>query len=84
MTAAAARSGSTFSLVRNARGVLRRVPVWAPRFHMGHVLEDANAALAWVDTNISAYGGDPQRLVLGGDSASGHIAALLTALDRPV
>jgi acetyl esterase len=190
MTAVAAGSGSTFSLARNARGVLRRVPVWtwrfvmlavgsrerarfntdpltdvaytqdldyggdglaahrldvltplattpadhrgaaragellpvyvyfhgggwtsgdkaavtkycanqvlggmvvvnvnyrrAPRFHMVHVLEDANAALAWVDANISAYGGDPQRLVLGGDSAGGHIAALLTALSlRP-
>ncbi|MEW1805144.1 alpha/beta hydrolase [Pseudarthrobacter sp. NPDC080039] len=51
----------------------------APRFHMGHVLEDANAALAWVAANIGRYGGDPRRLVLGGDSAGGQIAALLTA-----
>ncbi|WP_240471900.1 alpha/beta hydrolase [Pseudarthrobacter phenanthrenivorans] len=51
----------------------------APRFHMGHVLEDANAALAWVAANITDYGGDPGRLVLGGDSAGGQIAALLTA-----
>lgn len=51
----------------------------APRFNMGHVLEDANAALAWVAGNINAYGGDPGRLVLGGDSAGGQIAALLTA-----
>ena len=51
----------------------------APRFHMGHVLGDANAALAWVAANIGEYGGDPGRLVLGGDSAGGQIAALLTA-----
>ncbi|UTT68014.1 alpha/beta hydrolase [Arthrobacter sp. DNA4] len=51
----------------------------APRFHMGHVLEDANAAVAWVAANIEGYGGDPGRLVLGGDSAGGQIAALLTA-----
>ncbi|WP_250546210.1 alpha/beta hydrolase [Paenarthrobacter sp. DKR-5] len=51
----------------------------APRFHMRHVLEDANAALEWVARNIRRYGGDPQRLVLGGDSAGGQISALLTA-----
>ncbi|MDJ0352944.1 MULTISPECIES: alpha/beta hydrolase [Micrococcaceae] len=51
----------------------------APRFHMGHVLADANAALAWVRRNIDGYGGDGSRIVLGGDSAGGQIAALLTA-----
>ncbi len=51
----------------------------APRFHMGHVLQDANAALAWVRDNIAGYGGDPARIVLGGDSAGGQIAALLAA-----
>ena len=56
----------------------------APRFHMGHVLEDANAALAWVAAHIRDYGGDPERLILGGDSAGGHISALLTAVSlRP-
>ena len=50
-----------------------------PRFHMGHVLHDANAALGWVDSNIGRFGGDPGRVVLGGDSAGGQIAALLTA-----
>jgi acetyl esterase/lipase len=51
----------------------------SPRFHMGHVLHDANAALGWVDSNIAHFGGDPERVVLGGDSAGGQIAALLTA-----
>lgn len=51
----------------------------APRFHMAHVLADANAALAWVRDNIAGFGGDPARIVLGGDSAGGQIAALLTA-----
>lgn len=51
----------------------------SPRFHLGHVLHDANAALAWVAENIGDFGGDPQRVVLGGDSAGGQIAALLTA-----
>jgi acetyl esterase len=51
----------------------------ATRFHMGHMLHDANAALAWVRDNIERFGGDPGRILLGGDSAGGQIAALLTA-----
>ena len=51
----------------------------APRFQMAHVLADANAALAWVRQNIAGFGGDRSRIVLGGDSAGGQIAALLTA-----
>ncbi|WP_231941206.1 alpha/beta hydrolase [Arthrobacter sp. U41] len=51
----------------------------APRFQMAHVLADANAALAWVRQNIAGYGGDGSRIILGGDSAGGQIAALLTA-----
>lgn len=47
--------------------------------HMGDILHDANAALAWVTREIGAYGGDPTRIVLGGDSAGGQIAALLAA-----
>lgn len=50
-----------------------------PRFQMDHVLRDANAALAWVRANIGQYGGDPECVILGGDSAGGQIAALLTA-----
>lgn len=51
----------------------------APRFHMEHMLQDANAALAWIADNIADAGGDPDRIVLGGDSAGGQISALLAA-----
>ncbi|MEO7091428.1 MAG: alpha/beta hydrolase [Cryobacterium sp.] len=51
----------------------------APRFRIKHMLEDGNAVLDWVARNIVAFGGDPTRIVLGGDSAGGHIAALLAA-----
>lgn len=54
----------------------------APRHRMEHMLADANAALAWVARNIRDYGGDPEAIVLGGDSAGGQIAALLTAAMR--
>lgn len=51
----------------------------ATRFQMGHILGDANAAVAWVIQNIERFGGDPERIVLGGDSAGGQITALLAA-----
>jgi acetyl esterase len=51
----------------------------AGRSHMGHMLHDANAALAWVSEHIAEYGGDASRIVLGGDSAGGQLAALIAA-----
>ncbi len=51
----------------------------APHFHLGHVLEDANAALGWVSGHIGEFSGDSGRIVLGGDSAGGQISALMAA-----
>ncbi|MBM3532829.1 MAG: alpha/beta hydrolase [Alphaproteobacteria bacterium] len=39
-------------------------------------LDDTIAAIAWVHTNIARYGGDPERLFVGGHSAGAHLAAL--------
>jgi acetyl esterase len=56
----------------------------AGRFQMNHMVEDAEAAVNWVHEHIREFGGDPARVVLGGDSAGGHIAALFTATsDNP-
>jgi acetyl esterase/lipase len=51
----------------------------ATRFHMAHMLGDATTALRWVVDHIGGFGGDANRIVLGGDSAGGQIAALLAA-----
>ncbi|MGN6744130.1 MAG: alpha/beta hydrolase [Amnibacterium sp.] len=48
--------------------------------HMGHLLEDADAVLRWTREHVAAFGGDPERIVLGGDSAGGQIAALTAAM----
>lgn len=39
---------------------------------------DGAAALAWIETNIVTYGGDPSKVVLIGHSAGAGIAAALT------
>lgn len=51
----------------------------APRHRMAEMLADATTALGWVAAHAAQYGGDPDRVVLGGDSAGGQLAALLAA-----
>jgi acetyl esterase/lipase len=41
-----------------------------------HIL-DVKRALAWVRENAAAYGGDPDFVIASGESAGGHLAALL-------
>ena len=44
--------------------------------HPEHV-KDVARAFAWVRKNIAGYGGDPDRIVLAGHSAGGHLVTLL-------
>lgn len=46
-------------------------------------LNDVRTALDWVTENIGNLGGDPRRLVVGGDSAGGNLAAILAQESRP-
>ncbi len=49
----------------------------APRFPWPAQIEDATRALGWIKKNIATYGGDPDRVVIAGGSAGGHLASLL-------
>jgi acetyl esterase/lipase len=50
----------------------------SPQVKHPAALEDCRMAVAWAYEHVATYGGDPQRLFLGGHSAGGHLAALLT------
>ncbi len=44
---------------------------------MNQIIEDAIGAVLWVMDNISAYKGNPLKLIVTGDSAGGHLAAMV-------
>jgi acetyl esterase/lipase len=49
-----------------------------PETDVRGMMEDAQHAVAWLKTHAAEFGVDPQRIVLSGTSAGGHIA-LITA-----
>jgi arylformamidase len=55
----------------------------APRVSLDEIVRQARAAVAWVMTNIQEYGGDPNRLVIGGHSAGAQLAAMSVLTDWP-
>jgi acetyl esterase len=46
------------------------------------LVEDAMGAVLWVKDNIKGYGGDPDKVAVTGDSAGGHLAAMVTVASR--
>lgn len=55
----------------------------SPEFQHPTHLNDVAAATAWVINNIAAYGGNPDKVYIGGHSAGGYLAALV-AIDFSV
>ena len=61
------------------------VPVnyrFIPHVTMDEIVRDVAKATGWVHTNITRYGGDPQRIFLMGHSAGAQLAALLCTDSR--
>lgn len=54
----------------------------APEHRYPAAVEDAYAATSWVAQNTEAIQADPDRLAVGGDSAGGHLAAVVALMAR--
>jgi len=46
------------------------------------LVEDAMGAVLWVKDNIHRYGGDANKIAITGDSAGGHLAAMVALAGR--
>lgn len=57
----------------------------APRAPFPAAIQDSCAALEWVHANAERYGGDPERMILAGESAGGNLVtslALASSFER--
>jgi arylformamidase len=53
-----------------------------PKVKMEELTGDVARSLGWVHKNIAKYGGDPERIFVGGHSAGAQLAALICTDDR--
>lgn len=53
----------------------------APHVAIDEIVRQCRAALAWTVRNIAQYGGDPERIAIGGHSAGGHLTAMCLQTD---
>jgi arylformamidase len=74
---------SCVALGLNQLGITTVVMNYAlcPKVSIDEISRQSRAALAWVIRNIERYGGDPNRIVLGGHSAGAHLSAMCLQTD---
>jgi arylformamidase len=54
-----------------------------PDVSIATIVDECRRAVAWVAREGAAHGANPERIVVGGHSAGGHLAAMMLATDWP-
>lgn len=70
------------NFARNGIGAVLISYRLSPKVHHPAHIEDVARAFAWTHTHIGEYGGRPDEIFVTGQSAGGHLAALLATNDR--
>jgi arylformamidase len=52
-----------------------------PTVTLDEIVAQCRRAVAWISRNIATYGGDPDRLYVAGESAGGHLTAMVAQTD---
>jgi arylformamidase len=55
--------------------------VKASEAHLDEIVRQSRAAVAWVYRNIAEYGGDPDKIMIGGRSSGGHQGGTVLTAD---
>ncbi|MGO8920921.1 MAG: alpha/beta hydrolase [Stellaceae bacterium] len=66
-------------------GVMTVVPNFAlaPHHGMDEIVRQNRAVIAWLWRHAREFGGNPERIYVGGHSAGGHLATMLLATEWP-
>ena len=74
--------GALMGRALTPNGVLLVIPDYRnfPQTDARGMMSDVDMALSWVRENIGAYGGDPDNIVLVGQSAGAHLGSLVLLL----
>lgn len=71
------------SLAKKSKSIVFSVDYrLAPENPYPAAIEDAYTSLVWAHQNAKSIGGDPNKIIVAGDSAGGNLAAVVTHMSR--